>query len=118
MGCGKNLPETAPVKGTVKYQGKLVPQGSIMFQPPSGPPATANIQQGQYVLRTFRDGDGAILGPHKVTIISLEDQSGLLPENRNPLPPAIIPMKYSFPDQSNLTAIVEKKQNVIDFDLK
>src|SRR5262245_29306401 len=107
MGCSDNLPKRAPVKGMITYKGKSVPQGTIMFQPDDGPAATAPIKDGQYVLKTFRDGDGAVLGKHRVTVISMEDQSGRLPEDRNPLPPAIVPLDFSFPDKSGLTAQVE-----------
>ena len=117
-GCGDKLPKTAPVKGTITYKGDSVPQGSIMFQPEDGPAATGQIKDGHYVLKTFRDADGAVLGKHKVTVISLVDQSGLLPEDRNPLPPAIVPLDFSFPDKSGLSAVVEDKPNVINFDLK
>jgi len=117
-GCGDNSPKTAPVKGTVTYKGKPVPQGSIMFQPEEGAAATAQIKDGQYVLKTFRDADGAVLGTHKVTVISLEDQSNRLPEDRNPLPPALVPLDFSFADKSGLSAVVEDKQNIIDFHLK
>jgi hypothetical protein len=117
-GCGASGPKTAPVRGTVTYQGKAVPYGTIMFQPADGPAAVGQIQDGAYVLKTFKDGDGAVLGSHKVTVISLKDQSNVLPEHRNPLPPAAVDMKYSFPDKSGLTAMVEDKDNVINFDLK
>jgi hypothetical protein len=117
-GCGDKLPKTAPVSGAITYKGKAVPQGSIMFQPEDGTAATGQIKDGHYVLKTFRDGDGAILGKHTVTVISLTDQSGVLPEDRNPLPPAIVPLEYSFPDKSGLHAVVEDRPNVIDFHLK
>ncbi len=118
-GCsGEKRLKTASVQGTITYKGKAVPQGSVMFQPENGPAATGNINNGKYVLKTYRDGDGAVLGSHKVTVISLEDQSGRLPEERNPLPPAIVPLKYSFADKSGLTAQVEDKSNTIDFELK
>jgi hypothetical protein len=117
-GCSDGRLKTAPVKGTVTYNGKPVPQGSIMFQPEQGPAATANIKNGSYSLKTYRNDDGAVLGKHKVTVISLEDQSGRLPEERNPLPPPIVPLKFSFPDKSGLTAEVKDEPNTIDFPLK
>jgi hypothetical protein len=89
-----------------------------MFQPDNGPSATANIQNGSYSLKTYKNDDGAILGKHKVTIIALEDQAGRLPEERNPLPPPIVPLKYNFPDKSGLTAEVKDEPNTIDFHLK
>lgn len=116
-GCADKGPKTASVRGTITYHGKRVPQGTVMFQPVDGPAATGNIRDGVYVLKTFVSGDGAVLGAHKVTVIALEDQSGRLPEDRSPLPPAIVPLKYSFPDQSGLTALVEDRLNVVDFEL-
>ncbi|HXG10066.1 MAG TPA: hypothetical protein VNK04_09780 [Gemmataceae bacterium] len=110
--------KTAPVEGTVTYKGKPVPYGTVMFQPDDGPAATGEIRNGRYVLKTYREGDGAIPGTHRVTIISLEDQSNRLPEERAPLPPAIVPLKYSFPDKSGLTAEVKDGPNTIDFHLK
>jgi hypothetical protein len=117
-GCSDGRLKTAPVKGTITYNGKPVPQGSIMFQPEQGPAATANIKNGSYSLKTYKNDDGAILGKHKVTVISLEDQAGRLPEDRNPLPPPIVPLKYNFPDKSGLTAEVKDEPNTFDFHLK
>jgi hypothetical protein len=116
-GCGDKGMKTAPVKGTITYKGRLVPHGTVMFQPKDGPAATGAIKDGLYVLQTDKR-DGAVLGPHKVTVISLADQSGRLPEQRNPLPPPIVPLEYSFADKSGLTALVEDKENVLDFHLK
>jgi hypothetical protein len=121
IGCGDSHIKTFPVEGAITYKGKPVPGGSIMFQPKDAkeaPAATADIKNGRYVLKTYKDGDGAVLGQHTVTVISLEDQTGRLPEDRNPLPPAVVPLKYSFADKSGLTAVVENKKNTIDFDLK
>ena len=67
-GCSEQGMKTAPVQGTITYAGKPVPQGSIMFQPEHGPNAMANIKNGAYVLKTYRDGDGAVVGKHKVTL--------------------------------------------------
>jgi hypothetical protein len=116
-GCSSGGPRLAPVKGTVTYKGKLVSSGTVMFQPEKGPAATGEIKNGVYVLET-NQRKGAVLGEHRVTVISLADQSGRLPEERSPLPPPMVPLKYSFPDRSGLTAVVEDKDNVIDFELK
>jgi hypothetical protein len=115
-GCGNPGPKLAPVRGTITYQGQRVPHGTVMFQPVDGPAATGDIKNGDYVLRTDTR-DGAVLGKHRVTIISLQDQSGRLPEHRNPLPPPLVPLEYNFPDRSGLTAVVEDKENVVDFRL-
>jgi hypothetical protein len=116
-GCGPRGPKLAPVKGTVTWQGNPVPYGTVMFQPVNGPAATGQIKDGAYVLVTDTR-PGAVLGSHKVTVISLADQSTRLPEERAPLPPPLVPLKFSFPDLSGLTAEVEDKDNVIHFHLK
>jgi hypothetical protein len=116
-GCGDHGPKTYPVKGTITYKGKAVPHGTVMFQPENGPAATGDIKDGNYVLQTDKF-NGAVLGKHKVTIIAFQDQAGRLPEERTPFPPPIIPDKYSTPDRSGLTSVVEAKENVFNFDLK
>ena len=118
-GCGSNQLKTAVVRGTVTYKGKPVPNGTISFVPTSGPSATGEIQpDGSYVLTTYRKGDGAVLGPHTVVIVAMQDMSDRLPEARQPLPPAIIPLKYTSLATSDLKADVENKENTINFDLQ
>jgi len=123
-GCGGSGHGLAVVKGKVTYKGKPVPNGTINFLPTDGnkPSATGEIQSdGSYSLKTFvsnRPSDGAVIGQHKVVIVAMVDQASRLPEERSPLPPPIVPVKYTSPATSDLTAQVENKANVIDFDLK
>lgn len=87
-GCGsKPGPGTARyhVSGTVTYQGKPVPAGSITFQPDgtrgnAGPAGGAAIQNGKYDTRTSRKG--TVGGPHIVQIEGLDGPDGneLFPE--------------------------------------
>lgn len=119
LGCNSDRLPTAPVRGKVTYQGKELTHGTVMFVPEKGPAATGEIQRdGTYVLKTYRDGDGAVLGRHTVAITVLEDTSGRLPEERTPLPKMLLPPKYSNNKQSGVTANVEDKDNVIDLPLK
>jgi hypothetical protein len=118
-GCGSDQLKTAVVRGTVTYNGKAVPNGTISFIPASGPNATGEIQpDGSYTLTTYRQGDGAVLGKHTVVIVAMEDMSNRLPEQRNPLPPSIIPDKYTSQATSDLRAEVKDQVNTIDFALK
>jgi hypothetical protein len=120
-GCARKtgLP-TAPVVGKVTYRGKPVPTGTVMFTPEDGPAATGNIApDGSYRLTTYRDGDGAVIGRHKVTITALQDMGNLLPEQRSPTPPPLVPVKYLSAETSGLTAEVKPDvTNTINFDLK
>jgi hypothetical protein len=118
-GCGENRPKTAVVQGTVTYKGKPVPNGSVNFVPAEGPAATGEIgPDGSYRLTTFRKGDGAVLGTHKVVIVAMQDVSGQAVEARSPLPPPIVPVKYTSLATTDLTAEVKDQENTINFDLK
>ena len=120
FGCtrGGDLP-TAPVSGKVTYKGKPVPSGTVMFVPEKGPPATGEIgKDGSYSLGTYGKNDGAVLGKHKIAVTAVADMSDRLPEDRNPLPPPIVPSKYLSQDTSELTFEVKQGKNVADLDLK
>ena len=120
-GCGARSDQqpTAPVHGKISYKSKPVTTGTITFVPSkSGPTATGEIQKdGTYKLTSYAPDDGAVLGSHTVMIISMQDQANRLPEDRNPLPPPMIPMKYSNNERSGLTATVKAGDNIINFDL-
>src|SRR5262249_5331682 len=102
----------------VTYNGKPVPNGTITFIPASGQAATGEIgPDGSYELKTFRRGDGAVAGEHKVVIVALEDTSGKLPEQRGGTPAARIPDKYTSVATTDLKAEVKAEPNTIDFTL-
>ena len=78
---GCNQAPMAPVRGKVVCNGKPVKDAAITFSPvpksesdkESGKPATAySDAEGNYVLSTHKPYDGALVGPHRVTV-SLED---------------------------------------------
>jgi hypothetical protein len=118
-GCGPGRPRTVPVRGTVMYQGKPVPNGTVMFVPQSGQEATGEIQpDGSYSLTTFVPNDGAVPGNYTVVIVAREDTSKRLPEDRNPLPPPIIPMRFTSIATSPLRAEVKDQENVLEFVLE
>src|SRR3954466_14530767 len=94
--CGPHGEATAIVRGKVTYAGKPVPNGTVNFIPDRGPSATGEIQpDGSYTLMTYEAGDGAVIGAHKVIIVAMQDMNNRLPENRTPLPPPIVPVKYT-----------------------
>jgi hypothetical protein len=119
VGCSSDRMRTAPVKGKVMYKGKPVPNGTITFNPASGPTATGEIQaDGTFVLTTYRKADGAIPGKHTVVIVAMQDMTNKLPEERTPLPPPIVPDKYTSAATTNLKVEVKDAPNNFDFDLK
>ena len=115
-GCS-HRPKTAPVHGKVTYKGKPVPNGTVSFIPDGGTAATGEIgPDGSYALTTFRKGDGAILGKHKVVISALE--AGNPGEVAASLPAPIVPTKYMNLSTTDLRAEVKDEDNTIDFDLQ
>ena len=127
-GCGRALPETAPVEGRVTIAGQPLKTGTIMFFPTQGRPAIGVIDpDGVYRLTTFVENDGAVLGSHAVTIQADEVIGGVKPtsyadenigvgagELRH-----LVPINYGDRDTSGLTAqvVAQPEPNRIDFDL-
>ncbi|TWT75693.1 hypothetical protein Pla123a_32030 [Posidoniimonas polymericola] len=132
LGCGQG-PGTAPVSGVVQFDGVPVTQGTVSFYPVAGGrPATGKLGPGgAFELSTFGNGDGALLGGHKVTISAMElinappPPKSLSEEISQSAPPPkagpkarwIVPEKYSAQATSGLTATVVGGTNLIEFDL-
>ena len=87
-GCsgGAKQAATGKVSGKVTYEGKPVEAGSITFIPISEgtsadtgvaiKPAGGTIKSdGSYVLTTYQDGDGAVVGRHKITFFPAAAQA-------------------------------------------
>ncbi len=52
-------------------------------------------------------------------VVAMADQGTLLPEQRSPLPPPTVPIKYTSLATTDLTAdVASGKKNVIDFNLE
>lgn len=118
-GCEGSSMKTAPVTGRITFNGKPVPQGVVLFVPLSpGPTATGEIHtDGTYSLTTFRNGDGAVLGTHKVVVDAKEDFPPGPISPRSPTPFAVVPDKYLSHATTDLTADVQHGENSLDFNL-
>lgn len=128
-GCEKG-PVTYQAGGTVKYRdGAPLAGGQVKFQVDGGPlarTATGFIgPDGQFELRTFEDGDGALPGRHRVMIISPaapldEDwEKNLLEGGARPKPPSgpqLHPRYRSF-DNSGLSFTVTSNEQENQFDI-
>ncbi len=73
-GCGEGGPVRYQVSGKVRFQGKLVPAGSVVFTPDSshgnsGPQGVAEIVNGSY---STTSGVGTVGGPHTVLVIATD----------------------------------------------
>lgn len=77
MGCGGSDFSTADVSGTVTLNGQPVTGGTIMLTPIAtgdsklpGKGAAGRVQKdGSFVLTTYEEGDGAIIGKHSLSYI-------------------------------------------------
>jgi hypothetical protein len=82
-GCGGSEFDVAPAKGKVVCRGLPVSAGTVIFSPIAestagepGKPATATVQpDGTFVLSTYSEQDGAVIGKHRV-MYSLPENSG------------------------------------------
>ncbi|MEN6496142.1 MAG: carboxypeptidase-like regulatory domain-containing protein [Thermoguttaceae bacterium] len=137
-GCRKNtVPETLPVKGTVKLDGKPVEGADVAFYPKSGgrPAMGRTDANGSYTLSTFGNQDGAVPGEHSVVISKvsvrrtaaptgggelegMQFAPSISPEAEKARTEYLIPEKYSMASRSGLTAEVKPDCGPIDFDLK
>lgn len=125
---------TAPVKVTVTQKGKPVEGATVTFTVPNNPPPAFGITdaQGVATLKTYKDGDGALIGSHTVTIVKVElgkskgkdegsqDEGNYKPSpGETPIPTLkdLLPGKYKLPGTSGLTADVKSGKNEFTFDL-
>jgi len=117
-GCsgGAKQAATGKVSGKVTYEGKPVEAGSISFVPittgTSGdtglaikPAGGAIKSDGSYVLTTYLDGDGAIVGRHTVTFFPAAAQppaeSGGEP-GKHDEKPAVSPYRGLMPKEAEV----------------
>lgn len=77
-GCGDSGPPRYDVSGTVTYNGKPIPAGTILFTPDAsqgntGPSGFATIKNGKF--DTKLDGAGTVGGPHRVSVDGYDGQA-------------------------------------------
>ncbi len=117
VGCGR--PTMAQVSGTVTWQGKPVPDAMVLFIHKNRPSASGRTDTaGRFSLTTLKPGDGAFLGPVRVTLQPFVPGNDLGKSTQPPPPRPDIPDGYRTVDKTPLTAeVVAGKKNVIDFKL-
>ena len=135
LGCGPKLPPgarpTKKVTAVVLYKGAPVAGAAVTFieQSQADKPAIANgftDAEGKAQMKTYVDGDGAVLGSHKVIISKMVAEGGQTVDVDDPkydpnAPPAkvkyVLPQKYSLMT-SGLSAEVSASSPVeLTFDL-
>jgi len=90
MGCGGGKYEVAPVSGICSCNGEPITAGLVVFEPipaagadlkESGRAAAGVLNEdGSFVLSTYGQDDGAIIGEHRVRVFApaLEDDDAPL----------------------------------------
>ncbi len=110
-GCGPSLPKRVPVSGRVLIDGKPLVYGVIQVIPADGRPAMAQLgPDGRFTLTTFDDGDGCLLGKHRVVVVAREEKS----------PTTFlwhVPKKYFDPSTSGLEVEITGPTNDLEFKL-
>jgi hypothetical protein len=117
VGCGDVRP--VPVRGTVTVGGKILPYGSIAFQPADpqqGRSALAFIQpDGSYEATTFETGDGLLPGEYRLAIDGSPPPFDISPVDTRGPP---LPKRYESGLTSGLTVMVSPKDDPKRLDLE
>jgi hypothetical protein len=116
-GCHESPYELARVRGTVTIDSQPLTFGRVMFAPTAkgdgidaGKPALGPLQpDGTFVLTTYQDGDGAVVGDHWVTVIGGgRDQATATPGVASAIPPFT---RFTVPTKQT---VVAGQENEID----
>ncbi|MGL4514019.1 MAG: hypothetical protein ACRCT8_13090 [Lacipirellulaceae bacterium] len=83
FGCSPSPYELAPAGGVVTVGGEPYPGGKVMFAPvaqgedgKAGRAAFGKVgADGRFVLSSYAEGDGAVVGQHVVTLFRMEPPS-------------------------------------------
>lgn len=116
--------DVVPVTGRVLFNGEPLKYGSIVFQPTHGQPARGEIQSnGEFTLSTYRAGDGAAVGRHKVRVTCYTSQDSRQKKENSTasdsLGESLIPLRYTNFDTSGLeVALLAGGNKPFVFELK
>jgi hypothetical protein len=82
------------------YDGKPVAKGRVLFQPEKGGhDASGEIENGKFTLSTYDEGDGAIVGRHRIAVISVEETPT---KDGDTTSKYLVPEKFANPGTSGL----------------
>jgi hypothetical protein len=121
-GCGgSKFKTTYPARGQVLCDGKPVTGIKVVLisqednDPLVRPSGTVDAD-GRFELSTYASGDGAPAGSYTVTIMAPlpepKGQAGTKAASKPPAPPTLpVSARYSKPETSGLTVVVEAKDN-------
>jgi hypothetical protein len=118
---------TASVTGTVLYKNQPVDGATVNFLPkgegPTAKPAHGKTDSGgHFTLSTYfgptEQPSGALPGEYTVTITKIDEPQGAYDPHKDPPLKNHLPLKYSTPQQSPLTATIKGGSNRPEFKLE
>ena len=122
VGCSDTERPIYPVRGIVRFpDGKVLRDGSVEFEiigVEKPVTATGKVQpDGSFVLGTYQRDDGALVGKHRVVVVS-NNNSGSLHERPGFVQESVLHEKYRSYRSSGLTYEVKPETNnfVIEVD--
>jgi hypothetical protein len=118
VGCSDNLPNVAPVRGVVEFDGKPLSgfqHAAVAFTPKGGRPAkgTISLKDGSFELSTYAPGDGARIGHHTVAVSATVDEPSAHSTDKYQGVRSVIPERFANRDTSGLTYEVKPKSNFV-----
>ncbi len=119
FGCTPDGPELGEVTGVIKLDGEPVEGAYVSYSPlfPDGIELNAagpTDAEGRYEMQYSIKRNGVLLGPHRVTVSTLDDIK--MPDGRNKKIPERIPVIYRN-EKSPLEITVKAGKNDGSFDL-
>jgi len=121
QGCSNEGPAMAPVEGVVRYKGKPLAFGGVLFQPDSGFPAQGTIRpDGSFSLSTYEENDGAAIGRHRVQVSCYESQDPTRSQNSSGelmLGRSLIPEHYTNFATSGIEVEVKEDNDLVVIEL-
>ncbi len=109
LGCGgSDMPDVAPVKGKVTWNGQPLKNATVnfMLKDGKGSSSTGTTNDGgEYELDYNRDHKGAMIGDHKVWITTQHTEES--DDGSEKEVAEFLPKKYSDPNNTELSATVK-----------
>jgi hypothetical protein len=119
--CSKPEDRTVPVEGQVRFEGKLLTTGTVIFSADAGKgnttqhePRGAIQPDGRYKVMTH-PREGAPPGWYKVAVVSTEPSD---PKNPYSMPRSLIPEKFGKVEESGLAIEVRASAPARAYDLE
>jgi hypothetical protein len=118
---------TANVAGSVLYKNQPVDGATVIFHPKSEGPTAKPAQgktdhSGHFTLTTYfgptDQPAGAVPGEYTVTVTKIDEPQGAYDPHKDPPLKNHLPLKYSTPQQSPLTATIKPGSNRPEFRLE